>query len=116
MNKMITAAAAASLLMLGTTTLIAQQKDGNAPVDKQIEKEGGKAPTTVAPGAAVKDDKLQKDGNGPIDPVDKSAKGKEGVGTRALGATKDEKPTTPDMPKQNEIQKLDKDGRGGQQK
>jgi hypothetical protein len=115
MSTIIKAAAAASLLMFGATTLMAQQKDGNVAVDKQIEKGDAKAPAILSPGGAVKKNEHQKDGNVAVDPAGKGTSATEGVGSRAIGATKDDKPTDPNTPKQGEIQKLDKQGRGGQQ-
>jgi hypothetical protein len=112
MSKFVKAAAAASLMMFGATTLVAQQKDGNVAVDKKNEVGDTKTPAKQPPGGAVKDEQPQKDGNAAVKPVGKDA---PGVGTRAIGPSKDEKPTDPAAPKQGEIQKLDKEGRGGQQ-
>jgi hypothetical protein len=115
MSKIIKAAAAASVLLLGATTLMAQQKDGNVAVDKKAEKGDTNLPAKQAPGGPLTEKQQQKDGNAAVDSVGKNDSDKTGVGSRALGPAKDEKPTDPNTPKQTEIQKLDKEGRGGQQ-
>jgi hypothetical protein len=115
MSKIIRAAAAASLLMFGATTLMAQQKDGNVAVDKQIEKGDTKIPAKQAPSGALSEEKQKKDSNAAVDPVGKSPPDNTAVGSRAIGPTKDDKSTDPNATKKNEIQKLDKEGRGGQQ-
>jgi hypothetical protein len=87
MTKFILGAFTASCLALGGTTVFAQtQKDPTQKDNVAVDK------------------KVEKD----------DAK-TDGVGSRAIGPTKDEKATDPNLPKQGEIKKLDKEGRGGQQ-
>ena len=97
MTKFVTAATAASLIAFGATMVLAQsggtQNPNNDP--RPFSQDGTN--------------------NRPYDKQSEPTNDTSGVGSRAIGPTKDEKPTDPNMPKQPEIKKLDKEGRGGQQ-
>jgi hypothetical protein len=58
----------------------------------------------------------QRDGNQPVDKKTEKSETNAPTTPGASGPVKDERPTDPQTPKQGEIQKLDKEGRGGQQK
>ena len=82
MGKLIKAAAAATLLVFSASTLMAQAQKN--PADSGNNE------------AATKSKNQQ--------PTD------QGVGSRPMGPAKDEKPTDPNLPKQPEVKKQEKEG------
>lgn len=97
MIKLVKAAAAASVLAFGATMLMAQAQ--NPDNDQRPLPPDGSNNQPYDEKAA------------PTNPP----KASPGVGTRPIGPPKDEAPTDPNTPKQPELKKLDKEGRGGQQ-
>lgn len=94
MSNILNTMAAASFLAMTASVAMAQQENPNAD------------PRPLPPATEL---------NQPYDTKSEPTNPPEGVGSRALRPLEDEQPTDPNAPYQSRIERLDKQGRGGQQ-